>query len=132
MNIASMHAMRLLMHLGLIVYCFILLLFILATSLVDGGELLLGDGPDGSWRSSVAGNGGSDDFTENTDRRSLLVVVPNLVGPDFEDGHSGVFRSTSVDSVSLVSEPCLDHWAVELGNSVGVGHSPLIVSCYLR
>jgi len=127
-----MHAMRLSMHLGLIVYCFILLLLLPATSLVDGGELLLGDGPDGSRRSSVAGNGGSDDFTKNTDRGSLLVVVPNLVGPDFKDGHSGVFGSTSMDSVSLVSEPCLDHWAVELGNGVGVGHSPFIVSCDLQ
>lgn len=74
----------------------------------NGRELLLGDGPDGSGRGSVTGNSSGNNLSENTKRRSLLVVVPDLIGDDFDDSHPWVLGSTSVDSVSLVSEPCLD------------------------
>ena len=74
----------------------------------NGSELLLGDGPDGSGRGSVTGDSGGNNLSKNTKRRSLLVVVPDLIGDDFNDGHPWVLGSTGVDSISLVSEPCLD------------------------
>jgi hypothetical protein len=78
------------------------------THLRDGSELLPGDGPDRSGGSSVTGNSSSNNLSENTKRRSLLVVMPDLIRDDFNDGHPWVLGSTSVDTISLVSEPCLD------------------------
>ena len=92
-------------------YSIFMLFFFLSPAtnyLCDGRELLPGNGPDRSWRGSVTSNGSSDDFSKNTKRRSLLVVVPDLVGGDFKDSHPWVLGSTSVDTISLVSEPCLD------------------------
>ena len=74
----------------------------------NGRELLLGDGPDGSGRGSVTSDSSGNNLSKNTERRSLLVVMPDLIGDDLDDGHPWVLGSTSVDSVSLVSEPGLD------------------------
>jgi hypothetical protein len=74
----------------------------------NGSELLPSDGPDRSGRGSVTSDGSGNNLSKNTKRRSLLVVMPDLIGNDLNDGHPWVLGSTSVDSVSLVSEPCLD------------------------
>jgi len=74
----------------------------------NGSELLLSDGPDRSGRGSVTSHSSGNNLSKNTESRSLLVVMPDLIGDDFDDGHPWVLGSTSVDSVPLVSEPCLD------------------------
>jgi hypothetical protein len=87
---------------------FLVLLSQAADYLCDRRELLPGDGPDGPGRGSVTGNSSADDLGKNTKRRSLLVVVPNLIWRNLDNSHPWVLGSTSVDTISLVSEPSLD------------------------
>jgi len=87
-------------------------------------KLLPSDSPDGSRRGSVTGNSRSNDLSENTEGRSLLVVMPDLIGDDFDNGHPWVFGSTGVDTISLVTEPCFDGRVVELLDETVVGHNP--------
>jgi hypothetical protein len=74
----------------------------------NGSELLPSDGPDRSGRCSVTSDSSGNNLSKNTKRRSFLVVMPDLIGDDLNDGHPWVLGSTGVDSISLVSEPCFN------------------------